>query len=126
MKVACALIVQKQKVMIAQRPLHKSHGGLWEFPGGKVESGETTKESLCRELMEELRIEVSPRELEPLGEVSVKKINLHSFVMNYEGPILPQEHIALAWVSIEKIMNYPLCESDLKTLSQFSKALKLN
>jgi len=55
MKVAVAVIVdEKQRILITQRPLHASHGGLWEFPGGKLESDETAEQALCREVQEEV------------------------------------------------------------------------
>ncbi len=53
--------------LMHRRPLHKAHGGLWEFPGGKVESGETPRDALIRELHEELGIVIEPEDCAPAG-----------------------------------------------------------
>ncbi|WP_066553149.1 (deoxy)nucleoside triphosphate pyrophosphohydrolase [Croceicoccus bisphenolivorans] len=63
--VAAALIDEESRVLMHRRPLAKHHGGLWEFPGGKVESGEVPEAALCRELAEELGIAVDSRDLSP-------------------------------------------------------------
>ncbi len=65
--VAGALIDADGRVLIARRPDHKRHGGLWEFPGGKVEPGETPEEALVRELREELTVEPCLRCLDPFA-----------------------------------------------------------
>ncbi|MBS0474577.1 MAG: (deoxy)nucleoside triphosphate pyrophosphohydrolase [Proteobacteria bacterium] len=64
--VAAALINREGLVLMQQRPLHKAHGGLWEFPGGKVEQGETLESALVREIAEELAIALDPESLAPL------------------------------------------------------------
>jgi 8-oxo-dGTP diphosphatase len=63
---ACALVDADGRVLLAQRPAHKQLGGLWEFPGGKVEAGETPEETVVRELQEELGIETKTACLAPL------------------------------------------------------------
>src|SRR5579872_6435638 len=68
--VACALIDADRRVLIAQRPAGKAMAGLWEFPGGKVEAGETPESALIRELQEELGIETKEACLAPLSFVS--------------------------------------------------------
>lgn len=123
MKVACALIIQNNKVMLARRPLNKSHGGHWEFPGGKLEPGEQAEAALCRELREELKVQVQIRELVPLGSVKTEAIELFSFVMMWSGVILPQEHMALAWSDLKTLHHFNLCESDRMTLDTYSEAL---
>lgn len=65
--VVAAALVQGNRVLLQQRPLGKHHGGLWEFPGGKVEPGETPAMALARELHEELGIVADPADLAPLG-----------------------------------------------------------
>lgn len=65
--VAAALQDSRGRVLMQQRPVGKAHGGLWEFPGGKVEPGETPARALARELREELAIDVAEDDLIPLG-----------------------------------------------------------
>ncbi len=65
--VAAALIAPDGRVLMQQRRIGAQHGGLWEFPGGKVEAGEGLEQSLCRELAEELGIVVAPAALTPLS-----------------------------------------------------------
>lgn len=64
--VAAALLDQAGRVLMQRRRLGAEHGGLWEFPGGKVEAGETPGESLCREIAEELGLDLDPTSLMPL------------------------------------------------------------
>ena len=68
--VAAALIDATGRTLVQQRPLAKAHGGLWEFPGGKVEPGERPEAALARELSEELGIQVEPEALEPVSFVA--------------------------------------------------------
>jgi 8-oxo-dGTP diphosphatase len=63
--VAVALFDQQGRVLLAQRPPGKAMAGLWEFPGGKIDAGETPEAALCRELNEELSIEVGPNRIQP-------------------------------------------------------------
>jgi len=65
--VAAALTDRDGRVLMAQRPADKQHGGLWEFPGGKVEAGEVPKAALVRELREELGIEIDPDALDAVA-----------------------------------------------------------
>lgn len=67
---AAALLDADGRVLLAQRPAHKAHGGLWEFPGGKVEAGETPEAGLIRELREELGVEPCPTCVEPFAFAS--------------------------------------------------------
>ena len=65
--VAAALIASDGQVCLQQRPLGKAHGGLWEFPGGKIEPGESAENAVRREIAEELGIALDPAELAPCG-----------------------------------------------------------
>ena len=58
--VTAAVIFEKENVLITRRPMDKVHAGLWEFPGGKVAPGESPEEALCREIREELDVEIRP------------------------------------------------------------------
>ena len=68
--VACAILDADGRVLMARRPEGARHAGLWEFPGGKVEAGETPEAALCRELFEELRVEPCERCLQPFSFAS--------------------------------------------------------
>ena len=68
--VAGALVTEDSRVLLSRRPEGKNLAGFWEYPGGKIEAGETPEEALCRELKEELCLTISPEDLEPLTFVS--------------------------------------------------------
>lgn len=119
MDVVCALLIQKQKILIAQRPQHKKKALLWEFPGGKVESGETLSQALCRELKEELDLLIDPKNLEPLGPIESSTLTLHFFITALPGALNPKEHRATAWSSIENLKKFSLCPLDQKGFEQY-------
>jgi 8-oxo-dGTP diphosphatase len=81
--VAAALIDAEGRVLVAQRPEGKSLAGLWEFPGGKIEPGETPEAALVRELAEELDIDVAAGALEPLTFVSHAYPDFHLLMLLY-------------------------------------------
>src|ERR1700704_6928293 len=101
--VACALVDADKRVLIAQRPEGKSMGGLWEFPGGKIEAGERPEQTLIRELKEELGIAVNEACLAPLTFASHGYPDFHLLMPLYvcrrwEGTVQAQEGQDLAWV----------------------------
>jgi len=115
---AVALIDPDGRVLLAQRPAHKEHGGLWEFPGGKVHVGETPEAALIRELKEELGIEVAARCLAPLTFASHSYENCHLLMplyicRNWQGEPEPLEGQTLAWVRKDKLRAYSMPEADL-------------
>ena len=98
---ACALIDADGRVLIAERPVGRSMAGLWEFPGGKVEAGETPEATLIRELKEELGIDVNEACLAPLTFASHAYEDFHLLMPLYvcrrwEGIVAPQENQRLA------------------------------
>ena len=101
---ACALVDADGRVLLTQRPEGKSLAGLWEFPGGKVDPGETPEESLIRELHEELGITVKPACLAPLTFASHTYETFHLLMplficRRYEGIPRSMEGQVLKWVS---------------------------
>lgn len=115
--VACALVDADRRVLIAQRPEGKSMAGLWEFPGGKVEPGETPEAALIRELNEELGIETREACLAPLSFVSHAYENIHLLMPLYvcrrwQGTPQAREHIALKWVRPQALRDYPMPPAD--------------
>jgi 8-oxo-dGTP diphosphatase len=114
---ACALIDVDGRVLIAQRPEGKAMGGLWEFPGGKVEDGERPEETLIRELDEELGITVSDACLAPLTFASHAYPDFHLLMPLYvcrrwEGTVTAREHARLAWVRPNRLRDYPMPPAD--------------
>lgn len=116
--VACALIDPDGRVLIAQRPADKAMGGLWEFPGGKLEPGENPESALIRELAEELGIEVAASSLQPLSFASHPYADFHLLMPLYacrswQGTPQAKEHRALAWVAAAELANYPMPPADI-------------
>ena len=114
---ACALIDVDGRVLIAQRPEGKTLAGLWEFPGGKVEPGETPEACLIRELDEELGIRVTHACLAPFVFASHAYEHMHLLMPLYlcrrwEGFVTAREHAAQAWVKPEKMGDYPMPPAD--------------
>ncbi|WP_444893043.1 8-oxo-dGTP diphosphatase MutT [Microbulbifer sp. TRSA001] len=97
------------KILIARRPDHLHMGGRWEFPGGKVEAGESVQEALYRELLEEVAIEV--QELQPLVEIRhdypEKTVLLDTWqVTQFTGEALGKEQQEIKWVSAGELDNF--------------------
>lgn len=115
--VACALVDADGRVLIAQRPVGKQLAGLWEFPGGKIEQGETPEETLIRELREELGIEVKAACLAPLTFASHSYDDFHLLMPLYvcrrfEGTPRPLDAQALKWVKPARLRDYPMPPAD--------------
>ena len=114
---AAALVDRDNRVLLAQRPAGKSMAGLWEFPGGKVEPGETPEEALVRELMEELHIDVCLTCLAPYTFASHRYETFHLLMPLYicrtwEGDLTPREGQAIAWVRPQRLSDYPMPAAD--------------
>jgi 8-oxo-dGTP diphosphatase len=115
---ACALVDVDGRVLIAQRPDGKQLAGLWEFPGGKVEPGETPEEALVRELREELDIEVAQACLAPFVFTSFTYESFHLLMplwlcRRWSGTVRAREHKALAWVKPARLGDYPMPPADV-------------
>jgi 8-oxo-dGTP diphosphatase len=115
---AVALIDPDGRVLLAQRPAHKAMGGLWEFPGGKVEPGETPEICLMREIEEELGIGTWASCLAPLTFASHAYEDFHLLMPLYvcrkwQGNPEPREHQRLAWVRPQRLGDYPMPAADL-------------
>jgi 8-oxo-dGTP diphosphatase len=126
--VACALLDADKRVLLAQRPEGKALAGLWEFPGGKVESGERPEQTLIRELHEEIGIKVSEACLAPLTFASHAYDDFHLLMPLYicrrwDGEVLAQEGQKLAWVRANKLRDYPMPPADLPLISHLEDLL---
>ncbi|KQQ55339.1 NTP pyrophosphohydrolase [Rhizobium sp. Leaf311] len=114
---ACALVDQDGRILLAQRPEGKSLAGLWEFPGGKVEPGETPEETLIRELEEELGIKTKVACLAPLTFASHSYDTFHLLMplyvcRRYEGIPRGAEGQAIKWVKPQALRDYPMPPAD--------------
>lgn len=115
--VACALVDADRRVLIAQRPAGKQLAGLWEFPGGKLEPGETPEEALIRELEEELGISTKTACLAPLTFASHSYESFHLLMplfvcRKWQGTPTAREHAALKWVRPHVLREYPMPPAD--------------
>lgn len=115
---AVALIDKDGRVLLAQRPEGKSMAGLWEFPGGKVESGETPEAALIRELHEELGIDTWKSCLAPLTFASHNYGDFHLLMplfvcRKWTGTPHPQEGQRLAWARARDLRDYPMPPADV-------------
>ena len=116
--VAAALVDSDGRVLIAQRPDGKSLAGQWEFPGGKVEEGETPETALIRELQEELGITVKQACLAPFVFASHNYESFHLLmplylIRRWDGEPEAREHKALKWVRPNDMRNYEMPPADL-------------
>ncbi|WP_225007352.1 (deoxy)nucleoside triphosphate pyrophosphohydrolase [Novosphingobium percolationis] len=125
--VAAALIDERARVLVQRRPDAKEHGGLWEFPGGKVERGETPDAALARELAEELGIDVAPQHLEPVtfaasGAAAQRAVVLLLYACrDWTGtPLVPAcdagEGAAIAWHDAQSLSSLALAPGTMPPL----------
>ena len=119
---AVALIDADGRVLLAQRPEGKSMAGLWEFPGGKVEIGETPEVALIRELREELGIDTWASCLAPLTFASHTYDDFHLLMplfacRKWEGTPRAQEGQTLKWVFARDLKSYPMPPADIPLIS---------
>ena len=114
---AAAMVDADGRVLICQRPEGKQLAGLWEFPGGKVEPGETPEACLIRELDEELGVVVTHACLAPFVFASHGYDSFHLLmplylIRRWTGEIVAKEHKALAWVKPARLTDYPMPPAD--------------
>ena len=126
-EVVAALIWDKDKFMICQRPAHKARGLLWEFVGGKAEPGETKEQALIRECWEELAVTLS------VGDVFMDVIHeypdltVHLTLFNAtiaEGEPQKLEHNDIKWITPSEIPNYDFCPADEEILAKICEVYK--
>jgi len=121
---AAALVRSDGRLLLAQRPKGKAMAGLWEFPGGKVEAGESPQGALARELKEELGVVVAEADMDAFSFASHAYEKFHLLmpvflIRQWGGEVQALEGQQLAWVSAGEIRSYPAPEADLPLFEQF-------
>ena len=127
--VACAVLDADGRVLMAQRPEGSAHAGLWEFPGGKIEAGETPEQAICRELYEELRIEPCEHCLQPFSFISYAYPDFHLLMPLYisrqwDGIARPQDGQQIKWVMPADIRKLDLVPADKDLAQEIGDRLK--
>ena len=120
-EVVAALIREGDKFMICQRPAHKARGFLWEFVGGKVESGETKEQALIRECREELAVTLAVGDMfidviHEYPDITVHLTLFHATIA--EGVPQKLEHNDIRWITPEEIPEYGFCPADEEILKK--------
>ena len=121
-KVVAAILQKEDKILIARKKEGKPLAGYFEFPGGKIEKGETPEESLARELMEEMNIKIDVKEY--VGESiydygNGKVIELLGYTAEIiEGDIVLTDHDEYRWVTLEEVRNYNIAPADIPLISK--------
>ncbi|MGD2134029.1 MAG: 8-oxo-dGTP diphosphatase MutT [Maricaulaceae bacterium] len=125
---ACALVDRDGRVLIAQRPAGKAMAGLWEFPGGKVETGETPEAALTRELREELAVEPCERCLQPFAFASHAYPEFHLLMPLYvcrqwDGFVRPMEGQKVTWAFPPDLRSYEMPAADTPLVEELCDRL---
>ena len=126
---AAALIGENARILVQKRPKGKPLPGLWEFPGGKVEAGETPETALVRELREELAIGVHVRDIEPVAFASEALADRHLILLLYKchlwaGDIRSPEGLDLQWLPVAALHDLPMPPADGPLVHQLSQSLR--
>jgi 8-oxo-dGTP diphosphatase len=126
--VAAAMIDAEGRILVQQRPENTSMAGLWEFPGGKIEPGETPEAALIREIDEELGVEIAARSLTPAIFASeglgARHLLLLLFVTReWQGEPEPRFATALRWVTLAELRELPMPPADAPLIGLLEKLL---
>ena len=122
LEVSCAILERFDQVLVAKRARGTAHGGLWEFPGGKLEENESAAESLVRELKEELGVQIRlVQTLKPSDTEEEKRIlRLHPFRCTLvSGNPKPHEHSQIRWVHRTRLETFNWAPADIPVLRYF-------
>lgn len=123
--VVAAIITNSEgKILIAQRNLKKSQGGLWEFPGGKIELNETPEEAIVREIKEELNMEIKcnnyfDEKIYEYPDKTIKLIALNCSMISDKYEVL--EHEKIAWINLDEFYNFDFAPADVYFVEKIIK-----
>lgn len=120
-RVVAALIWQNNRFLICRRPPHKTRGLLWEFVGGKVETGETKQQALMRECMEELAVKVRVDDVymqlvHEYPDMTVELTLFNAAIVEGEPQLL--EHSEIRYISVDEIDRFDFCPADVEILKK--------
>ena len=119
-EVTAAIIKNKDKILICQRPKGKKMADMWEFPGGKTEVGETSEQCIIRECNEELDITISIDNI--FADITKEDLHITFFICRIiEGVIKLKEHQDSRWVTKEELSDYTFCPADTKVIEMLQK-----
>ena len=127
LEVVAACLIKSDRFLLCRRPLHKARGGQWEFPGGKVEPGETKEQAIERELREELGVEIRADGVLAQVDHGYPDLNIRLTLMKtslMEGVPRLLEHSELKWVTMEEVGALDLCPADRLLLKQLRRREK--
>lgn len=122
LEVVAGIIARKEKILLAQRGLGGDQPGLWELPGGKVETGETQPDALRRELVEELAIDaIVGKQVASVSHlVGERQINLHAWLITeFSGEPTALCHQALIWVTPAEAFSFAMAPADVPLLKAY-------
>ena len=126
-RVVGAIVERNGAVFAARRNAERSAGGLWEFPGGKIETGETPEAALRRELQEELGVDVAvgPFVGRSLSDVGTARIELSCYAAQFKGedPTVSSDHDAMQWVPLTKLSSLQWAPGDVPLLEGLPERL---
>ena len=128
--VAVALVDGSGRILIAERPVGKAMAGFWEFPGGKIEAAESPSQAICREVTEELAVQLPAQSLRPVSFVEHDyddfRLILFLFLCrHWHGTVMAQEGQRLAWVTPAALANHALLPADRPLIAPLLQAMAL-
>ena len=125
-EVTCAIIIEKERVLVTQRSEEMPHPLKWEFPGGKVKEGESPEYCIKREIQEELGLKVTVKQLLPLVKhtYGTRTIKLIPFICSREeGKISLSEHKSFRWIPIEEVEEVDWLDADVEVVRVLKERL---
>jgi len=124
--VACALIARDGRLLLARRPPDKALGGKWEFPGGKVEPGESAPDALRREIAEELAVSITVGQPLPpvVHDYGAFAIRLIPFVCRLDaGTPIPHEHTDVRWIPPSSVAAMDIADADRPVIQAYLRLI---